>query len=235
MFLRLPLFDRPHWLSLLPLLAYLALTTGCGKGSPTPSRPAPAPSPPQAAVASHDEHEHDEHDHDHGHDEHAHDEHDHDEHDHEHAHDHEHPAFEPAKTIAEAIARVKALGADVQKALAAHEVDLADDLVHSVGRVIEDLHAKIAAADLDTKAREAATAAADSIFDAYEKLDTALHGAEEEIKKIDFAAYLPTLDSATKTLDDLFQTVEEAVTGEGKAEKASAAKPVAEAKEPAAE
>ncbi|NBP88252.1 MAG: hypothetical protein EBU59_07050 [Planctomycetia bacterium] len=127
------------------------------------------------------------------------------------------------------------MGADVQKALAAQEVDLADDLVHSVGRVIEDLHAKIAAAELDTKAREAATAAADSIFDAYEKLDTALHGAEEEIKKIDFAAYLPTLDSATNTLDDLFQTVEEAVTGEGKAEKAPAAKPVAADQEPAGE
>ena len=211
------LLDRPHWLSLLPLLAYLTLTTGCGKGSPTPQQTAPAPAPPQAAVASHDEHDHDEHDHD------AHD------------HEHDHPAFEPAKTIAEAIARVKALGADVQKALAAQEMDLADDLVHSVGRVIEDLHAKIAAAELDTKAREAATAAADSIFDAYEKLDTALHGAEEEIKKIDFAAYLPTLDSATNTLDDLFQTVEEAVTGEGKAEKAPAAKPDTADQEPAGE
>jgi len=211
------LLDRPHWLTLLPLLAYLTLTTGCGKGSPTPQQTAPAPAPPRAAVASHDEHDHDEHDHD------AHD------------HEHDHPAFEPAKTIAEAIARVKALGADVQKALAAQEMDLADDLVHSVGRVIEDLHAKIAAAELDTKAREAATAAADSIFDAYEKLDTALHGAEEEIKKIDFAAYLPTLDSATNTLDDLFQTVEEAVTGEGKAEKAPAAKPVAADQEPAGE
>lgn len=114
-------------------------------------------------------------------------------------------------------------------------MDLADDLVHSVGRVIEDLHAKIAAAELDTKAREAATAAADSIFDAYEKLDTALHGAEEEIKKIDFAAYLPTLDSATNTLDDLFQTVEEAVICELKAEKAPAAKPVAADQEPAGE
>ena len=211
------LLDRPHWLTLLPLLAYLTLTTGCGKGSPTPQQTAPAPAPPRAAVASHDEHDHDEHDHD------------------EHDHEHDHPAFEPAKTIAEAIARVKALGADVQKAMAAQEVDLADDLVHSVGRVIEDLHAKIAAAELDTKAREAATAAADSIFDAYEKLDTALHGAEEEIKKIDFAAYLPTLDSATNTLDDLFQTVEEAVTGEGKAEKAPAAKPVAADQEPAGE
>ena len=210
------LLDRPHWLTLLPLLAYLTLTTGCGKGSPTPQQTAPAPAPPRAAVASHDEH-------------------DHDEHDHEHDHAHDHPAFEPAKTIAEAIARVKALGADVQKALAAQEMDLADDLVHSVGRVIEDLHAKIAAAELDTKAREAATSAADSIFDAYEKLDTALHGAEEEIKKIDFAAYLPTLDSATNALDDLFQTVEEAVTGEGKAEKAPAAKPDTADQEPAGE
>ncbi len=226
------LLDRPHWLSLLPLLAYLTLTTGCGKGSPTPQQTAPAPAPPRAAVANHD---HDDHDHDdHDHDDHDHDDHDHDEHDHD-EHDHDDPAFEPAKTIAEAIARVKALGADVQKALAAQEMDLADDLVHSVGRVIEDLHAKIAAAELDTKAREAATAAADSIFDAYEKLDTALHGAEEEIKKIDFAAYLPTLDSATNTLDDLFQTVEEAVTGEGKAEKAPAAKPVAADQEPAGE
>ena len=214
------------FLGFLSVLAFVCWTAGCGQSSYEPTQ-SPASSVNRQASTKpletkHDDHAHD--DDDHAHDDHAHDD-----------HAHEHADFVPAKTIAEAIARVKAFGSKIAKALADKEMEVADDLVHSVGQVIEDLHEKIAAAELDEKARKAAAAAADSIFDAYEKLDSALHGAEEEIKKIDFATYLPTLDSATKALDEMFSSVEKAVIGETETKLTPSAKPTTDDKKPVAE
>ena len=146
--------------------------------------------------------------HDHAHDDHAHDDHGHDDHGHDDA-----ASFTPPKTLAEAVAQLKQLSADIEAALAEKKTKLADDLVHNAGTLIEDLHKKIDAADLQEKAQAAATAAADAIFDVYDKLDTALHGAEEELKKIDFSTYGPSLNAATATLEELLRKAEEAVIG----------------------
>ena len=151
--------------------------------------------------------------HDHAHDDHAHDDHAHDDHGHDdHGHD-DAASFTPPKTLAEAVAQLKQLSADIEAALAEKKTKLADDLVHNAGTLIEDLHKKIDAADLQEKAQAAATAAADAIFDVYDKLDTALHGAEEELKKIDFSTYGPSLNAATATLEELLRKAEEAVIG----------------------
>ena len=146
--------------------------------------------------------------HDHAHDDHAHDDHGHDDHGHDDA-----ASFTPPKTLAEAVAQLKQLSADIEAALAEKKTKLADDLVHNAGTLIEDLHKKIDAADLQEKAQAAATAAAEAIFDVYDKLDTALHGAEEELKKIDFSTYGPSLNAATATLEELLRKAEEAVIG----------------------
>ena len=185
---------------ILLLWAAAAWIPGCSQ--PTgPARQTQQASQPAATDHAHE---------DHAHEDHAHEDHGHEDHGHEHK---ETTGFTPPKTVAEAIAQLKQLSADIEKALAEKKTELADDLVHSAGHLIEDLHEKIAAAGLQEKAAAAATAAAEAIFDVYDKLDTALHGAEEELKKIDFSTYAPSLEKATSTLEDLFKKAEAAVTG----------------------
>jgi len=136
--------------------------------------------------------------------------------DHDHDHDHEMP-----KTIEEAIAGLKQIGAKVEKELTGGSAEKADDLVHSVGHLIEDLHEKIAAAKLGEKAKAAAKAAADEIYDAYSAIDEALHAAEEEVKKFDFKQFAPKIEAATKQLEDMFVKAKQTLAGEEQTGKAT--------------
>jgi hypothetical protein len=160
-------------------------------------------------TAAHDDH-HKDGDHGHMDDDHSHDEatKKEDEHDHDH-HSHELPA-----TVEAAIAQLKDVTNKVRKAINSGETDKADDLVHSIGHLIEDLNAKIAAAKIDEKVKEAATAASDTIFAAYGEIDSVLHGAKEEIENLQFSDFGPAITKATKTLEGLLLEAKEAVVGE---------------------
>ena len=136
-----------------------------------------------------------------------------DEADHDHDHDHDHE-LELPKTIEEAISGLKEVGVKVEKALTGGNTEKADDLVHSVGHLIEDLQEKIAAAKLGEKAKAAAKAAADEIYDAYDAIDETLHAAEEEVKKLDFKQFAPKIEAATKQLEDMFVKAKQTLVGE---------------------
>lgn len=150
----------------------------------------PAPTVPPAATtkpADHDDHD----DHDHDHDrpapapkqpadtakaaaKPAADDHDHDDAakkdaDHDHA-DHDHP-----KTLAEGVAALGKAAAAVKDHLAADARDKADDAVHDLGHLLEDVQGLVGTSDLAADAKKAATAALDDLFDCFDKLDTALH------------------------------------------------------------
>ena len=160
----------------------------------------------QAKSPAHDDHGHD----DHGHDDHGHDDHGHDDDGHDdHGHGHELPA-----TVEAAIAQLKKVTDQVRTALNNGETGKADTLVHSIGHLIEDLNEKIASADVEQKVKDAATAASEKIFDAYGELDSVLHGAKEEIEKLQFSDFGPAITKATKTLEGLLLEAKEAVVGE---------------------
>ena len=160
----------------------------------------------QVKSSAHDDHGHD----DHGHDDHGHDDHGHDDHGHDdHGHGHELPA-----TVEAAIAQLKKVTNQVRTALNDGETGKADSLVHSIGHLIEDLNEKIASADIEQKVKDAATAASEKIFDVYGELDNVLHGAKEEIEKLQFSDFGPTITEATKTLEGLLLEAKEAVVGE---------------------
>ena len=135
----------------------------------------------------------------------AHDDHGHD----DHGHGHELPA-----TVEAAIAQLKKVTDQVRTALNNGETGKADTLVHSIGHLIEDLNEKIASADVEQKVKDAATAASEKIFDAYGELDSVLHGAKEEIEKLQFSDFGPAITKATKTLEGLLLEAKEAVVGE---------------------
>lgn len=107
----------------------------------------PAPSPPAAKTGTA------------GHD-----------HDHDHA-DHDHP-----KTLAEGVAQLKQAAAEAKAHLAAGNMDAADNVVHGVGHLVEDIHALLPKANLSAEAQAAATKALDEIFTCFDELDSALHG-----------------------------------------------------------
>lgn len=113
---------------------------------------APAPSAPPAAApapaAAHQDHD----DHDHGHGDHAHPE-----------------------TLADGVAALEQAAAGVKDHLAAGSREAADDAVHSLGHMLEDVQGLVRKSALAEEAKSSATRALDDLFECFDTLDTALH------------------------------------------------------------
>lgn len=113
--------------------------------------PAPAPVPPAPPAAA---------EHDAGHD-------------HDHA-DHDHP-----ETLDAGIAALKKRAAEVAEHVA-EDRDHADDAVHAVAHLLEDLPSLVRESALAEDGKAAATKAIDELLECFEKLDAALHAAAGE-------------------------------------------------------
>ena len=132
--------------------------------------PATAPKLPAGSAASragHDDHDHD-HDHDHA-------KHDHGDKDGKNAHgDHDHP-----ETLAEGVAELETLLADVGEKLGSGAKDAADDAVHAAGHLLEDLRGLLEKQELAADLKEAGGKAIDELFECFDKLDVALHAGAD--------------------------------------------------------
>jgi len=151
------MIHRIHRLFSVAVLACL-ITTGCSSSSP-PAGPTAGKAP-----AAHDHADHA----DHGHD---HDEHEHDE------HEHDHP-----ESFAAGVVQLQATVAAVRKHLAAGAADAADDAVHALGHVIEDVQGLLSKENLGAEAKATAAKALDELFECFDTLDTALHAPEGKAK-----------------------------------------------------
>lgn len=100
---------------------------------------------------------------------HAHDEHAHDEHGHE-AHDH-------PDTLAAGIAELVQVSADVKAKLASGKHEDADEAVHALGHLLEDLEGLVAKAGLAAASEAAGRKAVADLYDCFDELDLALHAA----------------------------------------------------------
>lgn len=97
-------------------------------------------------------------------------------HDHGHDHgDHAHP-----ETLAAGIAELEKLLGTIGEKLAGGATEAADDAVHMVGHLIEDLEGLLAKEDLGAEARAAGKKAIDELFECFDTLDTALHAKQGE-------------------------------------------------------
>lgn len=155
-------------------VAYLTFVTGCAPSAST----APA-SAKTAAAHSHDEHD------------------DHEDHD-----DHDHGDHEEPETVAAGLAQLEKICADAKAHLAAGDYDKADGPVHMVGHLLEDL------GELVAKEKPAAEAEArkalDAMFECFDKIDSAIHAADEEArKKLDYAEHAPAIEAAIAKLKEL--------------------------------
>lgn len=145
---------------------------------------APA-APPPAATAHVDA----SHDHDHGHD----------------GHDHGDEDYDSPNTIAAGIAALEKICGEVKAELAEGDLDDADGKVHMVGHLLDDLRVLVMDAKPAAEVETAAKKALDEIFDCFDKMDTALHSADEaERKSLDYAAHAATIEAGIKSLKDLF-------------------------------
>lgn len=166
------------------IVAVIWLAGGCG--------PAPVPTPPAAQpVAEHDDHDHD------------------GDHDHDHAHDKDDAQPD---TIEAGLAELGTVIEAAKKALADKNLDDADNHVHMVGHLVDDLHGLVSRAKLPAETEAAAKKALDELYECFDDLDTKLHAADEEIRKgIDYAMHEPRVTAALEALRDLATPVKAAV------------------------
>ena len=130
--------------------------------------PATAPKPPAGSAASRAGHDDHDHDHDHA-------KHDHGDKDGKNSHgDHDHP-----ETLAEGVAELETLLADVGEKLGSGAKDAADDAVHAAGHLLEDLRGLLEKQELAADLKEAGGKAIDELFECFDKLDVALHAGAD--------------------------------------------------------
>jgi hypothetical protein len=97
--------------------------------------------------------------------------HDHADHGHDHdEHDHDHP-----ESFAAGVAQLQAAAASVKDHLTVGATGAADEAVHALGHLIEDVQGLLAKEKLGDEAKAAASKALDDLFECFDTLDTALH------------------------------------------------------------
>lgn len=133
---------------------------GCSRAPDAPPAAGSKPAAPHAHDHAAAEHDHSDHDHDHKHDE---------EHHHDHG-DHAHP-----QTLREGVEQLASLAAAVKRHLAADARDDADDAVHGLGHMLEDLQGLVRTSALAAGTKATATKALDDLFECFDTLDVALH------------------------------------------------------------
>jgi len=123
-----------------------------------------------------------------GHADHAHDD-----------HDHTHP-----ETLAAGVAELETMWGHVKEALKAGDREKADDKVHAVGHLLEDFEALLAKED--AALQDVGKKATEAVFECFDTLDTALHGGEDELKKIDVEELATRVEAAIESLKTVGKT-----------------------------
>ena len=123
---------------------------------------------------------------------------------HGHDHDHDHADHDHPETLAAGVAQLAEAAAAVEKHLASGATDKADEVVHGVGHIIEDIQGLLPKENLSADAKAAAAKALDEVFECFDKLDTALHapaGKGEPPAEV-HAGLKSRIDAAIKSLKD---------------------------------
>jgi len=110
----------------------------------------------------------------HGHDEHAHS---HDDHGHDHGHEQSHAPGKPAVDFPAAVAEVVRLDDTIRKAFAEQDTAAADEPIHAIGHLLEQLPelAKAHGSGVDVPAVKKSSGL---LFEAYSRIDGKLHGGD---------------------------------------------------------
>ncbi len=90
----------------------------------------------------------------------------------------DHAAHAHAETYAEAVAELDAMRSQISQAFAAGDIEGADEPIHEVGHVLEEVVALATKQGLGADAVAEIGAAVDTLFDAFGRVDEKIHGGE---------------------------------------------------------
>ena len=185
--------------------AFVAGTAACLVAGCSPPPPVAAPAVKPAAQASHD--------HDHGHGK--------ADHDHDHApapapvaatekpvekgHDHDHGDHKHPQTLVAGVEELEKLAAGLGEKLADDAGEAADDAVHGIAHLLEDLRGLVRKELTEGEASKAATAAIDELEECFSKVDEAFHTADDKADppaKV-FDSVKARVESAVKALKEV--------------------------------
>jgi hypothetical protein len=136
-----------------------------------------------------------------------------DDHGHDHG-DHDHPA-----TLAEGVEQLQKALATITSSLATGAKDAADDAVHDVGHLLEDLEQLVEKQEWTAEVKETGRKALAELTECFDKLDQALHAAEGEG------------ESAVKVLGSVTERIGKAIVSLGELIKADSTSGTATNKE----
>jgi len=89
-----------------------------------------------------------------------------------------HSAHHHAETYPEAVAELEAMNKTIADAFTKGDISAADEPIHEVGHVLEELVAMAKKESMDEAAVAAIAAAVESLFDAFAQVDEKIHGGE---------------------------------------------------------
>jgi len=103
-----------------------------------------------------------------------------DAHDHEHVHhDHDHDHDEP-ESLADGLGKLASLTDDLAEKLADNAGEAADDAVHDIGHLLEELREWAKSEGFEGDAAAAATKALDELEECFGKVDEAFHAGDDK-------------------------------------------------------
>jgi hypothetical protein len=111
------------------------------------------------------------------------------------AHDHHHP-----ETLAELVGELDKLVAVVKEGMEANVREKADAPVHELGHFLGDVEGLAKEAKLPTEVETAVIAASEALFTAFDKIDVAIHGADDLAKV--WSEEAAGIEAGMKTLKD---------------------------------
>ena len=111
------------------------------------------------------------------------------------AHDHHHP-----ETLAELVGELDKLVAVVKEGMEANVREKADSPVHEFGHFLGDVEGLAKEAKLPAEVETAVIAASEALFTAFDKIDIAIHGADDLTKV--WSEEAAGIEAGMKTLKD---------------------------------
>jgi hypothetical protein len=96
----------------------------------------------------------------------------------DHGHDHDEHEHDHPESFAAGVAQLQATVASVKDHLTVGATDAADEAVHALGHLIEDVQGLLSKEKLGEEAKATASKALDDLFECFDELDTALHAPE---------------------------------------------------------
>lgn len=126
--------------------------------------------------------------------------------DHEHGHDHGHDnAHDEPTSFADGVAKLESLGGDLAEKLADNAGEAADDAVHALGHLLEEVRDLAKKESFAGDAATAVTAALDELEECFGKVDEAFHSGDEK------ADPAKVLESVKERLTAAFKALKEAI------------------------